>query len=292
MNNYVIFTDSSIDMSYEYQKSHEEYLKVIPFGFRIDGKDYKNYLDHRQLPIEEFYNRLKNGSRSTTSQINQSEFCEEFEKVLEKELDIFYIGFSSALSGTVNCALIAKDELLSKYPDRKIFVVDSLCASMGEGLFVDCCINKYNEGATIEELYEYAENLKLNICHWFTVGDLNFLKRGGRLSAGKATIGTLLNIKPVLHTDNNGRLVPMSNVRGRKAAIKAIFDKLETAIDPVNDKIFISHCDCIDDANTLKSLIVDKYHPKNDIMINEIGPVISSHCGNGTLAVFFIGKER
>lgn len=290
MRDYVIITDSTTDLTPEL--INELNISVIPMEFNIDGQSYLNYSDEREISYKEFYDVLRNGKNSTTSLINTVTFTDLFEPILKEGKDILYIAFSSGLSGTYNSSCIAAEMLLEKYPDSKIYTVDSLSASMGEGLLVYHAANKKKEGMNIEELKEWILNNRLNLCHWFTVDDLHHLKRGGRLSSAAAIVGTMLSIKPVLHVDNEGHLIPVEKVRGRKLSITALLKMMEnTAIKPEEQTIFISHGDCLEEAEYLAKLIKEKLNVK-DIKINFIGPVIGSHSGPGTIALFFLGTER
>ena len=224
--------------------------------------------------------------------MNVEEFKVVMEQKLQEGLDILFIGFSSGLSTTYQSGVIAASELREKYPERKIMTIDSLCASLGQGLFVHYAVKKQREGASMEELSAYLEALRPHLCHWFTVDDLMYLKRGGRISASTALLGTALQIKPVMHTDNDGKLANVSKARGRKASIRALVDRMEqTAIDPASQTVFICHGDCIEDAEYAKKLIQERFGIQ-DIVINFTGPVIGSHSGPGTLAIFFVGTER
>jgi DegV family protein with EDD domain len=219
-------------------------------------------------------------------------FIEVFEPVVASGKDLIYIGFSSGLSATYMAGKNAAEELCEKYPNNKIIAVDSLCASLGQGLLVKYAVDKKNAGATIEELAAYLEELKWNLAHWFTVEDLFFLKRGGRVSAATAVMGTVLQIKPVMHVDDAGKLINVAKARGRQASIKALFEKMkETAIEPEKQTVYISHGDCYDEAKKLADMIEAEWGIK-DILINEVGPVIGAHSGPGTLALFFLGTER
>ncbi len=290
MRDYVIITDSTTDLTQEL--INELDITVIPMEFNIDGKGYLNYSDERDISYKEFYDFLRNGKNSTTSLINTATFTELFEPILEDGKDILYIAFSSGLSGTYNSSCIAAQMLSEKYTDSKIYTVDSLSASMGEGLLVYHAVNKKKEGMNIDELKDWVENNKLNLCHWFTVDDLHHLKRGGRLSSAAAIVGTMLNIKPVLNIDNEGHLIPVEKVRGRKLSITAMLKMMEkTAINPEEQTIFISHGDCLEEAEFLANLVKEKLNVK-DIKMNYIGPVIGSHSGPGTIALFFLGTER
>lgn len=290
MRDYVIITDSTTDLTEEL--INELDITVIPMEFNIDGKSYLNYSDERDISYKEFYDFLRNGKNSTTSLINTATFTELFEPILEDGKDILYIAFSSGLSGTYNSSCIAAQMLSEKYTDSKIYTVDSLSASMGEGLLVYHAAKKKKEGMNIDELKNWVENNKLNLCHWFTVDDLHHLKRGGRLSSAAAIVGTMLNIKPVLNVDNEGHLIPVEKVRGRKLSITALLKMMEkTAINPEEQTIFISHGDCLEEAEFLANLVKEKLNVK-DIKMNYIGPVIGSHSGPGTIALFFLGTER
>ena len=206
--------------------------------------------------------------------------------------DILYLGFSSALSGTYNAGAVAAQQLAEKYPERKLYAVDTLSASMGQGLLVYLTVQQKRAGATIEQARDYAEAQKLHLCHWFAVDDLNHLHRGGRVSATPAVLGTVLNIKPVLHMDNEGGLIFMEKVRGRRNSIKRMLEKMrETAIEPEKQIVFMSHGDCLEDAEYLAGRIREEWGVK-DVVINYVGPVIGAHSGPGTLALFFLGTER
>ena len=211
---------------------------------------------------------------------------------MKKGYDILYLGFSSGLSTTYNSSQIAANELAERYPNQKIITVDTLCASAGQGLFVYLVAEEKKKGATIEQAAEYANKLVPNLCHWFTVDDLVYLKRGGRISPTTAFVGTVLNIKPVLHVDNEGKLINMTKARGRKMSIRTLAEKFgEFANDKKNGTIFISHADCEDDAKMLAQTIKESYGSTVDVITN-IGPVIGAHTGPGALALFFVGKER
>ena len=235
---------------------------------------------------------MRDGAIAKTAAINTETFAIEFEKYLSEGKDVLYLGFSSGLSTTYNSGRLAAEQLREKYPDRKVITVDSLAASAGFGLLLYLVLQKKNEGATIEEAAEYAEAMKLKICHWFTVDDLVYLKRGGRISAASAFFGNALGIKPVLHVDNEGHLVPVTKVRGRKVSIKTIVDKYtELAQDPENSIIYISHGDCLNEVEEMAKMIHDRHGENVDIITN-VGTVIGAHSGPGTIALFFVGKER
>ena len=287
---YKIVTDSTIDLT---QKMIEELeLTVISLRFTIDGKTYKDKSDMSEMSTETFYAKLREGKMSTTSQINADEFTRTFEPILEAGEDVLYIAFSSGLSGTCQSAYIARDELKEKYPERKIYVFDSLCASMGEGLLAYQAALLKRAGTDIDSLYKWLGENVLKLCHWFTVDDLNHLKRGGRVSTTAALVGTMLGIKPVLHVDDEGHLIPVSKVRGRRQSLDALVQKMaETAIHPDEQTIFISHGDCLKDAEYVAEQVRSKFGVKN-IQINFVGPVIGAHSGPGTVALFFFGTQR
>ena len=288
---YKIITDSTIDM--DHKMIEELGLTVVPLRFTIDGKTYKDKADLSDMPTETFYAKLREGKMSTTSQINADEFTRVFEPVLQGGEDVLYIAFSSGLSGTCQSAFIARDELKEKYPERKIYVFDSLCASLGEGLLVYHAAMLKRAGTDIDSLYKWLGENVLKLCHWFTVDDLMFLYRGGRVSRTAAFAGSLLNIKPVLHVDDEGRLIPVEKTRGRMKSIRRLFEHFkETFTEPLSDQtLAISHGDCIEDALTLKKMLEDEYGPQKFI-INYVDPVIGAHSGPGTLAFFFMGSHR
>jgi len=290
MSEYVIFTDSCCDLPYSLEQ--EMQLVVQPLSVHADADTYKNYLDEREISYKEFYARLPKVKDIKTSAVNQNDFIEAMEPVLQSGRDLIYIGFSSGLSGTYSAGAMAAQELQEKYPERKVFAVDSLCASLGQGMLVYLAWQKKQQGATIEELRTYVEENKLHLCHWFTVNDLMHLKRGGRVSGATAVVGSMLNIKPVMHVDNEGHLIKVSTARGRKASIKALADEAEKRrIDLQNQTIFISHGDCLDEAKYLGDIMRTRFNVK-DVLINYVGPVIGAHSGPGTIALFFLGSER
>ena len=287
---YKIITDSTIDM--DHKMIEELGLTVVPLRFTIDGKTYKDKADLSDMPTETFYAKLREGKMSTTSQINADEFTRVFEPVLQGGEDVLYIAFSSGLSGTCQSAFIARDELKEKYPERKIYVFDSLCASLGEGLLVYHAAMLKRAGTDIDSLYKWLGENVLKLCHWFTVDDLNHLKRGGRVSPAVAIIGTALGIKPVMHVDDEGHLIPVSKVRGRRKSLDALVEHMaETCDKPESQTIFIGHGDSKEDAEYVAKLVRQKFKVKN-IILNYIGPVIGSHSGPGTLALFFFGTHR
>ena len=286
MSNYVIFTDSACDIKPEILKEWGVSYRPLSLHFDEDETLYSN----DEIEPKAFYDKMRGGSVAKTSAVNSEDFISAFEEFLKEGTDVLYLGFSSGLSTTYNSARIAAEELRESYPDRKIIVVDTLAASAGEGLIVYLTVKKKAEGATIEEAAAFAEDIKLKISIWFTVDDLVYLKRGGRISAASAFFGNMLGIKPVLHMDNEGHLVAVEKVRGRKTAIEALAKKYgELATDTKDNTIFISHADC--EGARLADIFREKYGAKVEL-ITDVGPVIGAHAGPGTIALFFVGKER
>ena len=290
MDDFVILTDSCCDMTARMAADLE--LEVLPLSLNMEDRVYHNYLDGREIGFQDFYARLRAGALATTSAISVGVFDEAMRKILDSGRDVLYLAFSSALSTTYQSAVIAADDLREAYPGRKIFVVDTLSASLGQGLLVYLCVQEKRKGKSLEEVVSFVRETIPHLCHWFTVGDLSQLRRGGRLSAGKAIVGNLLNIKPVLHVDHEGRLVPMESAKGRKKSVEALVRHMEeTAIAPETQRIYISHGDCLGDAEVLAAAIQSKLGVAS-VTIGDVGPVIGAHAGLGTLALFFLGKER
>ena len=287
---YVLLTDSTADLSQDIVD--EIGVKIWPMQFELDGLTYRNFPDEREMKSEEFYNTMRAGKMPKTSQINVVDFCEYFSEFLDKGLDILYISFSSGLSGTYNNSLIAINELKEKYPDRRIVSVDSLSASTGEGLLVYLAAQHKKQGMGLDELAQWVKDNRLHLCHWFTVDDLHHLKRGGRVSAATAIVGSALNIKPVLHVDDEGHLINMSKVRGRKASINAMVDKMAETYTNQYDTVMIGQGDCRDDAEYLADEVRKRVKGVKKVIITNIGPVIGAHDGTGVLALFFYGEIR
>lgn len=287
---YVIMTDSSCDLPQEL--ADQLGLEVLPLEVMADGKNYRNWLDGREIGFKEFYKLAREGKELKTSAVNTAAFEEKMEKLLKEGKDILYIGFSSGLSTTYNSGEAAARELREKYPDRKIYTVDTLAASLGQGMIIYYAAKKKEAGATIEEVRAFVENEKLHMCHWFTVDDLNYLKRGGRISAATAAVGTMLSIKPVMHMDNEGHLVAVGKARGRKAALCQLLDTMgELGEGLEGQTTFICHSDCMDDAQYVASQMKERFGVAQ-VNINWIGPVIGAHTGPGTIGIFFWGSER
>ncbi len=288
MNEYVIMTDSACDMSPELLA--EWGVQFQSLTFRFDGSD-NEYTD-KDIPAAEFYAKMRSGSVAKTAAVNSESFISMFEGALKEGRDVLYLGFSSGLSTTFNSARLASLELAERYPDRTVRVIDTLSASAGFGLLVYLAVQKKNGGASLDEVAAYIEEIKWKLCHWFTVDDLVYLKRGGRISSTAAFVGNVLGIKPVLHMDNEGHLINMFKVRGRKTAVASLADQYgNLAEDLAGGTVFISHADCTPDVEELKNLLSTRYGASVQIVTN-VGPVIGAHSGPGTLALFFIGKER
>ena len=290
MSEYVLITDSSADLSQEMVQ--ELGVTVLPLSFTIQGKTYRNYPDNREMDLPLFYDMLRAGELATTSAVNVAEYTQAVEPILQEGKDVLILAFSSGLSSTYQASVLAAGELREKYPDRKIYTVDTLCASMGQGLLVYLAAQEQRKGKSIEEVRDWAEETKLHLCHQFTVDDLHFLKRGGRISATTAVVGSMLQIKPVLHVDNEGHLINIGKARGRQASLKALVDKMEKTVTEEGRKtVFISHGDCRKDAVTVADMVRERFGTQ-DIRINFVGPVIGAHSGPGTLALFYLGTER
>lgn len=289
MKDYVLFTDSATDLSVELIQQMQ--VEVVPLSVTVAGKEYKNYPDNRDIAPKEFYDLLRSGQMATTSQVNQADWAEAFESALKEGKDVLCLAFSSGLSGTCQAAVLAAEELREKYPQNTIEVVDTLQASMGEGLVVYHAARLKQQGYTLPQLARWLEENKQSICAWFTVDDLMFLKRGGRVSGAAALAGTLLGIKPVLHVDAVGHLVPMEKVRGRRASLDALVKRFaQSQVDKSQQVVFLSHSDCREDcdyvANKIRAMGVENIH------ISNIGPVIGAHTGPGAVALFFSGDVR
>lgn len=289
MSDYIITTDNTADLPDEYVREHN--LGMMSLTYTIDGETYNR---EHGLSCEEFYAKMRAGSMPTTSQVNPEEARKEFEKFLETGSDIIHISFSSGLSGSFNSVRIAAEELMEERPQRRITVIDSLGASLGEGLLVHQALCRQKEGMGYDELVTWLEEHKLQVVHNFTVDDLFHLYRGGRVSRAAAVVGTMINLKPVLHVDNEGHLIPVSKVRGRKKSLMALADSMERQVGSwrgKNDVVFISHGDCPEDAGYVAELIRQRFGIEKFI-INHVGPTIGAHSGPGTLALFYMGDVR
>ena len=290
MAGYIIMTDSCCDLSAEMAAELE--LEVLPLRLELEGQTYRNLLDGSEIGFQEFYRRVRDGALPVTSAVNVGEFDAAMRPVLESGRDILCLCFSSALSTTYQSAVIAAKELEGEFPGRNVLVMDTLCASEGQGLLIWLCAQEKRRGKSLEELWDYALDMRGHICQWFTVNDLNHLKRGGRVSATAALFGTMLSIKPVLHVDDQGRLIPMEKCRGRRASLTALVDHMEkTAVDPERYPVFISHGDCLEDAEFVAEEVRRRLGVK-EIYCNYVGPVIGSHTGAGVVTLFFVGNSR
>ena len=284
---YRIITDTCCDL---WQQFYEELnTAVVPLTVNFKGQTYDSYTESW---LQDFYNGLRDGEVAQTAAVNPEGWKAVIEPVLSSGEDALVLAFSSGLSTTYQSAVIAAEELMEQYPERRVRVVDSLCASMGQGLLLWHTCKQRDAGLSLEELTAWCEDNKLHLCHWFTVDDLMYLKRGGRVSAATALVGTMLQIKPVMHVDNEGHLVKVSTARGRKGSLDALVKKFaETALPGVNDTIFISHGDCKEDAEYVANKLKAEYGVK-EVIIYYVGAVIGSHSGPGTVALFFLGENR
>lgn len=288
---YIITTDSTCDLPKSYIK--ENNIRVLPLTYVLEGVTYN--ID-KTLPINEFYGKMKSGAMPTTSQVNPEEAKEAFLSILEDGVGILHIAFSSGLSGSYNSARIAAEELREENPEYEIYVIDSLCASLGEGMLVHKAVKLKEQGKTIQETVKWLEANKLHVCHNFTPDDLNHLYRGGRVSKTAAILGTMANVKPVLHVDDEGHLIPLSKVRGRKKSLVTLVDNMEKQIgsyieENKRDGVFIGHGDVEEDARFVADLVKERFGIES-FLISYVGPVIGSHTGPGILALFFMGEKR
>ncbi|MEE1197361.1 MAG: DegV family protein [Lachnospiraceae bacterium] len=289
MRDFVITTDNSADLPMDYYE--KQGVGVASLTYTLDGTTYDMYTT---IPSHDFYDAMRGGSMPTTSQVNPSDMRTLFEPYLKEGKDILHIAFSSGLSGSYNSSRIAAEELAEEYPDAKIVTIDSLSASLGQGLLVHKAVQMKADGKSFDEIAKWVEDHKLNLCHMFTVGDLNHLYRGGRISKLTAVFGTMVNIKPVLHVDQEGKLVNIDKVRGRKKSLSGLVDKMEEKIGSYrhkNDVIFISHGDCLEDAKYVAKQVEERFG-YTEFMYNNVGATIGAHAGPGTVALFFMGDER
>ena len=287
---YVIITDTSADLPREISEKYG--IEAVPLSYTVDGEEYVTKPGDDE-EMKRFYDLMRERKHEiSTSMANGQEFAPRFESILKEGKDILYIGFSSGLSGTVESVSAALLKLSEKYPERKVYSVDTLAASAGEGLIVLLTARKREEGATIDEARDYAESIKLSVCHWFTVDDLDYLRRGGRISKAVAIIGSVLQIKPVLHVNDEGHLIAVGRAKGRKASIEKLCAKIGArGINPSEQTIMISHGDCLEDAEYAAEIIKRDYSPK-EVIISYVDTTIGAHSGPGTLAIFFLGEKR
>lgn len=288
MSNYIITTESTCDL-WKFLKDEPD-VAFIPLSYTIDGKEI--YDNDPNVSSEDFYNAMRNGKNANTTLVNFERFFNFFESFLKEGKDVLHLSFTSGLSGTCANAFLAAEELSKVYPNNRVVVVDTLCASAGQGALVHKAIKLRENGMNLDNLAKWAEDIKLNVCHHFTVMDLKYLERTGRVSKVAAIVGTLLSVKPVLHVDDNGKLVAINKVRGRKQSLSALLSAMEKTMgDWENDTVYISQADCKDDAEFLAGEIKSA-HPKTQVIITDIGAVIGSHAGPGTVALFFFGDKR
>ena len=284
MLSFIISTDSGSDLPTGYCREHE--IPMLPLPVTMDGVTYED------MDVRAFYEKLRSGALPTTSAANLEDTLNLFRRILSQGNDLLHIAFSSGLSSSSGTAFIAAAQARQEFPERNIIVIDSLCASLGHGLLVHKAVKYRDAGKSLAETAEYIESIKGNIVHNFTVDDLHHLHRGGRVSKATAIVGSLINIKPVLHVNDTGHLVAVGKARGRKASIQALVNRMASQIQGFdNPEVFISHGDCQDDAETLAAMVREKFGIQ-DIMIDYIGPTIGTHSGPGTLALFFLGSPR
>lgn len=287
MNEFVIVSDSTVDLPKEYLQSKQ--VPIISLSYIMDGVTYE---EMDGLSHKEFFEKLRAGSLPTTSQINPEQAREALEPFAKEGKDILYIGFSSGLSGSYNSVRMAAEDLKEEYPDINIITIDSLCACMGEGLLLYKALELKEHGMSMEEIAKWVETNKLHICHNVTVDDLNHLHRGGRISKTTAVVGSMIKIKPIIHMSDEGKLVVIGKERGRKKSLVSIVDRMEKQMQEYdNDIVMITHGDCIEDAEFVKKQVEERFGIHN-VMINGIGSVIGSHTGVGVVAVFFMGDKR
>ena len=289
MRDFVIMTDSCCDMPAPLVD--ELGIVVLPLSVLLGEDSFKNYLDGREIGFKEFYDQVRGGAMPTTSAVSVGDFEDAMRSVLSQGKDILCLNFSAALSTTYQSAVIAAESMKEEFPEATVRVLDTTCASLGQGLLVYLCARKKMDGKSLEEVYQYAEDTKLHIAHWFTVNDLNHLKRGGRVSAATALVGTMLSIKPILHVDNEGRLINVGKARGRKASLLMLADEFEKHVMDPSLPVFISHGDCEEDAKFVAAE-VEKRTGAKTMVINYVGPVIGAHTGAGVIALCFAAKER
>lgn len=293
MNEYILSCSSTADLSEEHFRSRS--ISYICFHYELDGVQYPDDLG-KSIPFDKFYAAMANGADTKTSQINVDEYINYFEPFLKEGKDILHLSLSSGISGTINSAMVAKDTLLEQYPDRTIYIVDSLAASSGYGLLMDRLANLRDEGKSLSEVYEWALANRLKLNHWFFSTDLTFYIKGGRISRTSGFIGGMLNICPLLNVNNLGKLIPRYKIRTKRKVIHTVVDKMEECIEEgrdYNGKCYISHSACCEDARAVADLIEERFpHLDGKVLINNVGTTIGSHTGPGTVAVFFWGKER
>ena len=293
MSEFILSCCSTADLSKEHFESRD--IHYICFHYELNGKQYPDDLG-QSIPFDQFYKAMTEGAETKTSQINISEYLEYFTGFLEQGKDVLHVSLSSGISGSFNSAKNAAAIAMERYPDRKVYVVDSLGASSGYGLLMEYLADKRDDGANIDELYSWIEENKLKMHHWFFSTDLTFYIKGGRISKAAGFMGTLLGICPLLNMDDNGRLIPREKIRTKKRVIEQIVKKMEECADDglnYSGKCYISHSECIDDARAVAKLVKERFpNIDGEIVINYVGTTIGSHSGPGTVALFFMGKDR
>lgn len=290
MRKFTLFSDSSCDMPYELLQ--ELSIEIFPLHYYFGSAEYEDNKQEKDMTFKEFYSRMRSGEAPTTSAVSVGQIETRFEEEAKAGRPVLYVAFSSGLSTSYNAGVQAAKLVKERYPEAEIYVVDSLAASLGQGLLLYFCALKADEGKTAAEVRDYAESVKLNICHYFTVDDLVYLRRGGRVSAATALVGGLLNIKPLLHVDNEGHLISIGKCRGRKTSVVALANSIkDNTLENTSDVAFICHGDCLEDAEMLKGILINEYGFKK-VVIGYTGPVIASHSGPGTLALFYLGGKR
>lgn len=288
--NYVIVTDSTANLPVDMIEKYG--IEVLSLNYYVEGKEIKGYEKGKTQDLATFYHMMREQKEITTSLPSMEDAEEVFDKILGNGQDVLYIGFSSGLSGTFQSISLMAEQVLEKYPDRKVISVDSLAAALGEGLLVHYAVQNQEKGMSLEENAKWVKEHIQNVCHWFTVDDLFFLKRGGRISAATAVVGSVLNIKPVLHVDSEGHLIAKGKVRGRKKALDSLVQHMEeTVVNPKEQLVGISHGDCLEDAEYVANKIKEKFGVK-EVLIHILDPVIGAHAGPGTVALFYLGTER
>ena len=289
MFDYAIVTESSADL--DAALVQELGVEVLPLTFLMEGQTYRNFPDNREIDPHQFYDRLRQGAMATTSAVNVAQYVEALEPLLQAGQDVLVLAFSSGLSATCGSAVMAAEELTERYPQRKVYVVDTLCASLGQGLLVWLAAKEREKGKTIEEVRDWTEQTKLHICHEVTVDDLDTLKRGGRISATTAVLGSMLQIKPIIHVDNEGHLINVAKCRGRHTSLKMLVDRMAERVDGPVETVFISHGDCLEDAKAVGEMVKERFGVP-EVRYNHVGPVIGAHTGPGVVALFYVGRER
>lgn len=285
-----LVTDSAANLPEEMIEKYD--VGILSLSFLVDGEEFYSYIKGETTDLAQFYGMMRDKKDIRTSLVNLEDAMKACDAILKEGQDVLYMGFSSGLSGTYQAVSLALENLKEEYPERKILYVDTLAAALGEGLMVKYAIDLREEGRSIEEVYQWVLDNRLKLVHWFTVEDLFFLKRGGRVSGATAVLGTALSIKPVMHVDDEGHLIVMEKARGRKKSLDALIKHMEeTVIDPEKQTVFISHGDCLEDAVYVADKIKETLHVK-DVMIRILDPVIGAHSGPGTVALFFMGNKR